>query len=269
MGIKIIIILFFISFIYPVVSAEKIIMLSDSFCPYSCDPFSDKKGIIVEVGKTILEKHNYIVEYRHVNWARAIVEVRKGKANALVDAYISDAPDFIFPSEAVMESKMCFFTLVSRDSWKFEGYKTLSQRKISVVNEYSYGENFDIYINKNNLRGHNNIVKISGSDIFIRRIKLLLSGRIDTILEEYLVFSYKFKNSNIKDNLLRKDKIKNVGCLQEEGMYIAFSPNLDSSEKYSVLVSNGLKKMKADGSLRNIINKYINALDAELTFPAN
>ena len=124
--------------------ADTISLVTDSWCPYSYKPDSKKLCILVEVAKEIFEKKGHKVTYTEINWVRAIREVRKGTYIGLVDAYLSDAPDFIFPKEHIMISKMCFFTNL-KDSWLYKGLD-FSQKKIGVIKGYSYGEKLDNYI---------------------------------------------------------------------------------------------------------------------------
>jgi len=236
-------------------NADEIKLRSDAWCPYSCDPASDKQGILVEVAKIIFQKAGHTVDYGELNWARAIAEVREGKSDGLVDAYKSDAPDFIFPEEPVLISKMCFF-VKEDDSWKFKGYDTLKGRQISVINDYSYGEKFDAYIQKNANQGDRTITILSGMDLTRRRIKQIAAGRIDTVLEDWFVFPSKVKSRQQMKEYKQIKGFKNVGCLRGEKLYIAFTPNKASSHTYADLLTKGIREMKASGELEKIINKY-------------
>ena len=231
------------------INADEVKLSTDAWCPYSCDPGSDKQGILVDVAMKIFNKAGHTVNYKSMNWARAIVLVRTGKHDGLIDAYKSDAPDFIFPEESVMISKMCFFSK-QEDPWEFKGYDSLKGRKISVSKGYSYGKEFDAYIEKNKGKSNSTINTIHGMDLIKRRMWQMSRGQIDTILEDWSVFSHQVKP-------YKKFKgVKNAGCLPEEELYIAFSPNKNSSQNYADLISEGLREMKASGELEAIIDKY-------------
>ncbi|MBT5830021.1 MAG: transporter substrate-binding domain-containing protein, partial [Candidatus Latescibacteria bacterium] len=221
----------------------------------SCDPSSDQPGILIEVAKIILEQAGHTVVYKEMNWARAIKEIKKGTFDGLVGAYKSDAPGFIFPAQPIMISQMSFF-ISEDDPWKFEAYDDLKGRKISVINEYSYGKKFDAYIQKNSNKGDQTIQELSGADATKRRIKLMALGRIDTILEDWLVFPYEIKTHQEMAEFQKFKSFKNAGNLLEAGSYIAFSPNKESSKLYADLLSKGLQDLKASGKFEEIINKY-------------
>ena len=118
-------------------NADEIKLTTDVWCPYACDSSSDKRGILVEVADRVFAKAGHAVVYKGTNWARAIADVRKGTFDGLIGTY-SDAPDFVFPQESIMVSKMCF-SVQEDDPWQFKEYDTLKGRKISVVKDYSYG----------------------------------------------------------------------------------------------------------------------------------
>ena len=79
---------------------ETISLRADAWCPYTCDPGAAKPGFMIEIAKMALEPAGHKVDYKVLNWARAITETRKGKFTAIVGAAKDDAPDFIYPSEA-------------------------------------------------------------------------------------------------------------------------------------------------------------------------
>lgn len=235
--------------------ADEVALQTDAWCPYSCDSNAANRGILVDVAESILKKAGHTLVYSHLNWARAVVNVREGKADGLIDAYKSDAPDFIFPDEPIISSQMCFFTK-STDNWKFSGYDSLKGRKISVVNDYSYGEQFDKYIRDNTDKGDNSIRLLSGMDLTSRRIQMIASDRIDTIVEDGLVLPHASMEFQEVSEYKAFGGFKNVGCLPSEGLYIAFSPNKSTSKVYAELIADGVRKMKKSGELEKIVKKY-------------
>lgn len=237
------------------VHADAINLQTDAWCPYSCEPNSTNPGILVEAAQIIFKKAGHDVKYTAVNWARAVSNVREGKADGLYDAYKSDAPDFVFPDAPVISSQQCFF-VKSNDSWRFTGYDSLKNRKISVANGYSYGLEFDAYIEKNNGKGDNTIQMMSGMDLMERRVQLAAKGRIDTIIEDILVFPHQAKSHQSLAEYQSIGGFKSVGCLSKEGLYIAFSPKKNTSKTYADLLSKGLRELKSSGELDKIIEKY-------------
>ncbi len=228
---------------------------TDEWCPYSCDPESSNPGISIEIIKEIFGNKN--TSFRAVNWARAIKEVRSGEGHAIVDAYISDAPDFIFHKTPIIQSKMCMF-VKSTDSWQYTNHESLKNRKILVINGYSYGEQFDKYIIENNKQGNSNIrvlAGITGEELTKRKLKMIKRERADSILEDHLVFLKEIKDYEEKNNV--KTSFKNAGCFDPVDLFIAFTPaNKTVSEKLAQKMDEGIEAMKKSGKLDSIISKY-------------
>ncbi len=233
--------------------ADEISFLSDPWCPYACRVDSEREGILVEVAREIFQKHGHELKYKEVNWARAVSLVRDGKANAVVGAYITDAPDFIFPKKEFLSTMSCFYTLRS-SNWNYKGISSLKDKSILKILSYSYGAKLDEYFSKSLKQKESGIITLTGLDIEKRQIEILARGRVDTVIEDHLVFKYnverynKLTNSNLK--------FRNAGCLAEEKMYIGFSPARRESKKYISILESGLESMKKDGRLEKIINSY-------------
>ncbi|WP_152429898.1 substrate-binding periplasmic protein [Vibrio aquimaris] len=246
--------LFFVVMTAPV-KGNEVILSADLWCPYTCEPSADDKGILVDAIDSILQQSGHRLDYQLVNWARAIKMARSGKYDGLIGAYVSDAPDFIFHTEPIQISKMCFF-VKKDDPWKYFGKDTLKKRKISVVNAYSYGEYFDNYIVKNHNQGDKSIVQISGMDITKTRVEQLKSNQIDTVLEDWRVFPYNVATYKKNSDTQWKAEFRNAGCLPGEGLFIALSPNRGTSKEYVEIINKGLKQLVDSGKLDEIISRY-------------
>ena len=222
--------------------AQSVSLLTDEWCPYTCQLNSDKPGILVEVANKIFPQAGIEVDYQLINWARAIKIVRVGYEDALLGAYKSDSPDFIFHQEPILHSQMCFYVKAS-DSWSYTGLDSLAKRHISVINGYSYGESFDQYMQQH----PKNIMLLTG-DALVDRVSIMLNkNRIDTILEDKYVFH----------DTKQTGQLKEAGCLPKEGVYIAFSPaNKVRAQAFVKLIDAKLVELKAQGEIKKIINKY-------------
>ncbi len=129
--------------------ADVITMRSDLWCPYVCDPKSEKPGFIVEVAREIFKKEGHIIDYDLMNWARAVADVREGKINALVGCSKADAVGFVFPNVPIGIMVNHYYVLAD-SKWDYKGVDSLTSKKIGVINEYSYGHTVDEQIKKKN-----------------------------------------------------------------------------------------------------------------------
>ncbi len=241
---------FFICFLTGEARSETVTFATDPWCPYVCDIQSDKPGILIEATSEILADTPYEPVFLTMNWARSIQNVRAGKINGLLSAYKTDAPDFIFTDPPFMLSAMCFFIPQDND-WHYTGTHSLSTRRIAIMNGYSYGEELDAYIANHEQMHSKSLIRVTGVDEKNRRIELIEKKRANTILEDRLVFLNLLKRSS------SKVQFKEAGCIDGTGVHIGLSPNLDSSQPISALVSSRLTTLIETGKMQEIINRYI------------
>jgi len=55
-----------------------LLVLSDPWCPYNCQPDSDKPGYVVEMLREIFPPPTWQLKYQIVPWDRALQQVREG-----------------------------------------------------------------------------------------------------------------------------------------------------------------------------------------------
>src|SRR6476661_5456017 len=104
--------------------ADVISVRADPYCPYNCEPGSEKAGYMIDIAKAVFEPAGHKVDYQSLNWARAVDETRQGKYVAIAGGLTTDAPDFIYPEIAVGSSQSCFFAKNS-SPWTYQGVKSL------------------------------------------------------------------------------------------------------------------------------------------------
>ncbi|OQW95224.1 MAG: hypothetical protein BWK79_03160 [Beggiatoa sp. IS2] len=227
---------------------ETILLRGDEWCPYACQPNSEKPGFLIEIAQHIFKKAGYLVDYQIIPWARAVSETRKGQYHAVSGVFKEDVPDFIFPKNEIARAGLAFFVKPGTN-WKFENMSSLEAVSIGVIRDYSYGKQFDDYIEK--YKKDPQKVQIgSGENAPELNIKKLIMGRIKVLLEDPLVVQY------YTANYPQPEKLVNVGTLSDERVYIAFSPHLSSSKQYANILSEGVQELRVNGKLQEILAKY-------------
>ncbi|SLM31960.1 ABC transporter, periplasmic domain [Desulfamplus magnetovallimortis] len=228
--------------------AETITIVADRWCPYNCKPDSDRPGYGIEAAKIIFERAGHTVDYSVVPWARALKHTSDGKYNAVIGAFIEDAPDFIFPENEIGVSQISFF-VKKGNPWKYTGIESLESIKAGIILDYSYGENLDKYFSS--VKQNQSKVDITaGDNALISNIKKLDAGRIDAAIEDTNVFYHTAKQINMLD------KVSIAGNSHKEKLYIAFSPALSNSKQYADLLSEGINQLRDSGELKTILDKY-------------
>ncbi len=226
--------------------SDEITLAGDPWCPFTCDPASDKPGLIVEVAKELLESAGHKVIYKEVAWARAVNDTRDNKINAVAGALKADAPDFIFPSVSWANQKSCFF-VKKGSAWKYKGVDSLKDQKIGAVQDYTYGEPFDSYV-----KNSKSVDLVSGTGTTLKLFKKLQDSRVAIIIEDETVAAYTLVN----DKSLAGSEIVKVGCLKATPLYVTFSPKNPKSKDYAKSLSESFKKFKTSPKMKEILSRY-------------
>ncbi len=230
------------------VHSETITLVADDWCPYNCEPDSDSPGYIVEVAREIFIKAGYGFEYKNISWARALEEVRKGTYHGAIATAPKEMPDGVF-SEEELGFYSNIFIVRKSDSWRFKNIDSLRQVKLGVIKNYDYGKALNAYIQK--YKNTMSVQVLSGSNAVEQNLKKLLHNKIDVYLEDRYVAFYTAKKLGMLNKVTaggREDRPRI--------MYIGFSPANSESITYARLISEGIKKMRKNGQLAEILYKY-------------
>lgn len=225
--------------------AETIIMTADKWCPFNCEPGSNKMGYMVEVAKIIFERKGHNIDYQVNSWVKSIQNVRNGKATALVATTKFDAPDFIYPENSMGSNRDCFYVR-TKDKWEFNDVENLKSRKLGVAEGYAYSAKLTSFIH--------DFPKLTtvaqGKDPLEVNLKRLDNGSVDTVVENPFVFNYRTHENKTSD------KYEEAGCTEDNDLYIGFSPKNPRSKEFAKILNDGIEELRKDGTLDKIIAKY-------------
>lgn len=229
--------------------AETLIMEADVWCPVNCAPGAERPGIFIELATQIFAEAGIQVEYRVTNWARAVQDVRSGRANALVGAGVRDAPDFMFGKQSPGISRNCFYARPGT-SWRYTGLDSLAQIRLGVINGYSYGQELDDYISRHQ-RDQERLQLAAGEQALALNVRKVELGRLDALLENtWIMAMYQDRNDD-------QGKLLEVGCrVPDVPIYIAFSPVLPASARYRDIFDDGVQRYRQDGRLDALLHRY-------------
>lgn len=229
-------------------AAETITLAADPWCPYTCEPGTDKPGFMVEIARTVLGKAGHSVVYKSVNWTRAIKDAREGKYSGIMGAYTEDAPDFVFPETDQGKSKNSLF-VKKENPWKYTGIDSLKQVKIGIVKDYGYGEPLDGYFKS--AKGSDLVQGVGGDDALVKNIKKMMAGRIDALVEDPNVFTLTAADMGVSDQITTAGDVT-----QALSVYIAFSPKDPKSKEYAKIITDGMAELRQSGELEKILARY-------------
>ena len=231
--------------------AETITLVADNWCPYNCDPKSEKPGFVIEIAQKAFGKHGISIDYSVVPWTRAIEDTRQNKYTAIVAASRTDAPDFVFPSIPQGHMHNAFY-VKKGNPWRFKDVDSLASVSVGVITDYTYGDMIDAYISKH--KGNLKYIQaISGDNALETNVKKLHAGRIGALIEGQYVMNYYLAEHNLSDTL------EIAGLLppsDTDNLYIAFSPQYPKAKEYAAILSKELEIMRNNGELKAILAKY-------------
>lgn len=238
-----------------VIHADTISVKSDEWCPFNCEPGSDRPGYMIEVARIIFQKAGHELTYENMPWSRSIDHARKGKIDAIPGATKGEVPDFVFPEEEFGAS-MTYFFVKKGTSWKFKDVSSLEGIRIGVQDNYEYGGGLDEYIEK--YRDTLSVQVVKSDDPVSLNLKKLIKGNIEAYPEDKLVFLYKAKSMDVLDQVEEAGiiPVDNQEDYEATKIYLAFSPMNPKSPEYARILSEGIKEMRASGELHNILDNY-------------
>lgn len=227
--------------------AETIVLRADPWCPYNCEPGSDRPGYMVELATEAFAFFGHTVVYETVSWARGLKQAADGEIDGVIGAVPEEAPGFVFGPPLGTYSEALVFR--AGEGHAVEQPSDLEGLRIGAINGYEHSEIVMNYIN-----GHRNdrsVVQFaSGDEALKTNLQKLLAGRIDVVAESMAVVEYMTGQMGIRRNL-------DVIADPESGdIFIAFSPGLVSSETYARQLHEGIARLRESGRYEEILAQY-------------
>ncbi len=235
----------------PLASGDTIRLVADPWCPYNCEPGTERAGFMVEIAKRVFQAEGHRVEYHQRPWVRALQEARDGNFHGVIGATRLEAPDFIFPELAQGQMANAFWTL-AESPWQYRGTSSLERQQLAVIAGYSYGDAIENMLQDERHRPL--ITELHGVSPLKNGLRMLERGRIQVLLEDEHVMRYHLHRSG------QSNKFRRAGYVPAEPdaarVYIAFSPAHPSSTDYARLLTDGIARLRASGELAQILAAY-------------
>jgi polar amino acid transport system substrate-binding protein len=216
-------------------------LATTEWCPYTCVDSAASDNIIGRYISSVFDGLGIELEIESYPWSRAIVLAENGLVDGLLTAVTSEAPNLLFTSTPTSTYQVCFFV---RDSeWRFNGTMKLKDEQLGIIQNYGYAPEIDAYIADPSNRSHLQVV--SGQQGTVRLLRMLLSDRVDIIIEDRLVLAREAQKNNIDIR-----ELKTAGCSQAQPFFLALTPARDFSaeliERLNIAFSepDNLKRLK-------------------------
>ncbi len=236
--------------------ADTILITADQWCPYNCEPNSDKPGFIVETAMVIFKAKGHKVKYVIRPWKRAQKEVKEGSIQGLIASTPQNSKglNYVYPSIEQARMSNVFFTL-KESKWKYSGTESLKKVKLGIIQGYNYGPEIQSYID-NTINNQLMVQDIAGENALERNIKKLVKQRITAVLEDRSVFLYTARQLGVLDQLRFAGNDNTTS--ESNNLYIAFTPaNVSNKSRiYAGILSEGMEQLRSTGELSEILAKY-------------
>jgi polar amino acid transport system substrate-binding protein len=214
------------------VIADEFHFVSSTFCPFVCDPKVDaKEGFVVDILRDALASKNHTIDLTIVPYKRALNMVRSGKAHALPAIYKEDAPDLEVSQSVIAKGNNHFF--VRPDSnWKYNALDNWQEMLIGVVDGYTFNHpKFDEYLAEQK-KINSQVVFINGDKPYQRLFQLLITKKIDAILDDKAYMQYELHRANANFSAdSSPPPIISAGALSKGQLVVAYSPKHPETTK--------------------------------------
>lgn len=219
---------------------------ADEWCPFYCDPNSDKPGVMVEIARKAFTSPGHTLDIQFLEWSKAVDETRAGKFTMVAGADKAEVPDFIFPAEAQSFDRDCFYAK-PESNWFYSNPASLNTIKLGVIADYSYGDDIDNWIKAN----ADKVNTASGDQPLQDNLAVLAKGDIDALIESSAVMQWTLMQS------ATPLKIRQAGCTGKgEELFIAISPKQPDAQVLAQKLSTTVAAMRANGELKKLLAKY-------------
>lgn len=229
--------------------AETITLVADEWAPYNMTPGSPREGYIVDIARKAFEAKGHTLMYRVVPWKRALEETRAGKFNGVIGASRTDATGFIFPEEELAVNRLTFMTAAT-SRWTFTKRDDVRTIRLGVIEGYDYRAWLMSYIREEH-QDQEQVQIMHGNTPLEQNIRKLLSGRLDAVVDSENALLFTSRNMGVRN------QVRIAGRDSEPAyIHVAFSPALKESRTHAIILSEGIRRMRADGSLKKILDSY-------------
>lgn len=238
--------------------AREVLFVDAAFCPLVCNrQQTGKDGFVVDIIRDALEQSGHQLVFRTEPFQRALTLVRTGQADGLPAIYPNDAPDLLFGESVIAKGENAFF--VRTDSpWRYNGTQNWTELRIAIIDGYTFNHpEFDQYVADVSKSRTGQVIRISGSNPYQRMLQMLISGRIDAILDDSVFIFYALSDL-LKTHATNGElPIKNAGLLSEGQNVVAYSPvNPESSAELIRIIDPFIRKVYQSGKINDYIKPY-------------
>jgi polar amino acid transport system substrate-binding protein len=190
------------------------------------------------------------IDYETVPWSRALVEVREGRADAVIGATVTDAREnnLRIGAEPVGIDSDCVF-VPAANRMRVTSQRDLNGlKRVGIVTGYSYAGFVGEWISSPQRSAK---LETTGGDRPAEvNLRNLASGQLDAVLENRSVGKY------LIGKLKLEQSVRLAGCVGSEPIYVGFSGSHPEAATLARQLDTTIISLRRDGRLTQLLDKY-------------
>lgn len=242
-------------------ASVRLVVASDTWCPYICDD-QQSPGYIVEIVRDIFYQNNISLKFETLPLARAMQFVANNQTDMVLGLTEEQIVEHkLSKSQQSVGRPTLDYFVINGNPWRYTSNTELikhlaDDKKIGIIKGYSYGEFF------------NNLIESKPKYFYVSHgnapldtnLNLLNAGRIDILIDnKYTVlFSARSSAQPSAQPSAQAELIKNLVHAGTEGeaggIYVGFAPRI--STDYINLLDQGIIEYRKSGKLKVLLDKY-------------
>ncbi|HLO96644.1 MAG TPA: transporter substrate-binding domain-containing protein [Burkholderiaceae bacterium] len=234
----------------PNAGGQVLLALSDPWCPYNCQPDSDKQGYVVEMLREIFAPPAWQLQYQIVPWDRALQQVREGQAAMVLEVTREQAlrMGLLIGREPVGEAADCLYVAAGNPLRFSQASDLDGLRQVAVVSGYEYEFAFGEWLSRPENKAR--VVLTRGANPAEVNARNLARGRLDGVIESAAVMHMLIRQLRLQD------KVREAGCQQASLVYVGFSPRVPRAAQLVEQLDQGIAEMRRGRRLARILARY-------------
>ena len=223
-------------------SEALVVGISEGYPPYYYKQNGKITGVCVEVIDAVAREIGIEVVYKEFPWKRLMLSAEKGEVDAIMPLFKTEEREKYLKFNGLeLASETNHFFTTDDSAVSYEGhFEELSQFRIGVVSEYSYGERFDSF------EFQNKVITLSDKHL----IEMFMYNRFDVGVGNRYVVHYYADMAGIAQNVKFLDP-----PIAREMLYLGFAKkgnHYSLAEKFA----ENLQAFKATTEYHVLVEKF-------------
>lgn len=217
----------------------------DEWYPYAAFKDGKLQGLAVDIIEAAFAAMHVKVEFKSAPYARCLMLADSGQELACFDS-LKDSQlrkRFLFHEVPIFKAEIGIYAVEILPQSNLQ-FAALRGKHVGVTHGYTYTDEVD---NDTSI-----LREVAPTDL--SNLRKLLRQRSDYSLIYTRVFDYLM--SRYPEEL--RGKVKQVGSIGKNDLYVSFSRSRPESAKYADLLDRGLRKIKKDGTYMKLEQKWKN-----------